>query len=100
MQSRLVVRKYPFSQIAIHLTIIELTAWLAGWPCVWQPPPAQADVTVTKIAGYVRVRVLINPCVFSYFWHSYFLTYGQFVEYMNIYSTTAGLTKQCGSAHY
>ena len=25
--------------------------------CVWQPTPRTADVTVTKIAGYVRVRL-------------------------------------------
>ena len=25
--------------------------------CVWQPTPKTADVTVTKIAGYVRVRI-------------------------------------------
>ena len=28
--------------------------------CVWKPTPAMADVTVTKIAGYVRVRILMN----------------------------------------
>ena len=28
--------------------------------CVWQPTPRTADVTVTKIAGYVRVRILMN----------------------------------------
>ena len=27
---------------------------------VWQPTPRTADVTVTKIAGYVRVRILTN----------------------------------------
>ena len=30
------------------------------WPCVWQPTPKTADVTVTKIAGYVRVRIPTN----------------------------------------
>ena len=32
------------------------------WPCVcvWQPIHKTADVTVTKIAGYVRVRILMN----------------------------------------
>ena len=32
------------------------------WPCVcvWQPTPKTADVNVTKIAGYVRVRILMN----------------------------------------
>ena len=33
---------------------------VAVWPCVWQPTPKTADVTVTKIAGYVRVRILMN----------------------------------------
>ena len=28
--------------------------------CVMQPTPKTADVTVTKIAGYVRVRILMN----------------------------------------
>ena len=39
---------------ATNLTIIELTMW----PCVWQPTPKTADVT--KIAGYVRVCILVN----------------------------------------
>ena len=26
----------------------------------WQPTPKTADVTVIKIAGYVRVRILMN----------------------------------------
>ena len=30
------------------------------WLAVWQPTPRTADVTVTKMAGYVRVRILIN----------------------------------------
>ena len=28
--------------------------------CVWQPTPKTAGVTVTKIAGYVSVRILMN----------------------------------------
>ena len=28
--------------------------------CVWQQTPRTADVTVTKIAGYDRVRILMN----------------------------------------
>ena len=28
--------------------------------CVWQSSPRTADVTDTKIAGYVRVRILMN----------------------------------------
>ena len=46
------IQKYT----VIYLLIIEVTVWLA----VWQPTPRTADVTVTKIAGYVRVRILIN----------------------------------------
>ena len=38
--------------------------------CVWQPTPKTADVTVTKIAGYVRVRILMNRRFFRIFWHS------------------------------
>ena len=33
---------------------------LCVWPCVWQSTPRTADVTVTNIAGYVRVRILMN----------------------------------------
>ena len=52
-----------------------------------QPTPTTADVTVTKIAGYIRVRILMNRWFFlSYFWHSYFLRYGHFVEYMNMHA--------------
>ena len=28
--------------------------------CFWQPTPRTADVTVSKIAGYVRVGILMN----------------------------------------
>ena len=38
-----------------YLTIIELTMWPCVWPCVLQPTPKTADVTITKIAGYVRI---------------------------------------------
>ena len=34
--------------------------WLAGHVCVWKSAPRTADVTVTKIAGYVRVRILVK----------------------------------------
>ena len=34
---------------------------------VWQPTHRMADVTVTKIAGYVRVRILMNRCFFFVF---------------------------------
>ncbi len=39
--------------------------WLAVCVCVWKSTPRMADVTVTKIAGYVRVRILMNRCFFS-----------------------------------
>ena len=54
--------------------------------CMWKPTPITADVTVTKIAGYVCVRILMNRGFFLYFWHSYFLRYSHFVEYINIYA--------------
>ena len=28
--------------------------------CVWKSAPRTADVTVTKIGGHVRVRILMN----------------------------------------
>ena len=39
----------------------------ANTPCVWQPTPTIADVTVTNIAGYVRVRILMNQWFFRIF---------------------------------
>ena len=39
----------------IYLNIIDGLA-----VCVWKPTPITADVTITKIAGYVRVRILMN----------------------------------------
>ena len=56
-----------------------------------KPTPITADVT--KSAGYVRVRILMNRYFFSYFWHSYFLTYGQFVEYMKMHAAGCWLDK-------
>ena len=53
--------KPNISTTVLNLTIIELTMWVDGW----QPTPTTADVTVTKIAGYVRVRIFMN----RYFWH-------------------------------
>ena len=52
-----------------HLTIIELTMWLAVCVCatVWQSTPRTADVTVTKIAGYIRVLILMNRWFFRIF---------------------------------
>ena len=43
------------TQTWANLTIIELTML-----AVWQLIPRTADVTVTKIAGYVRVHILMN----------------------------------------
>ena len=53
--------------------------WPCVWPpvcaCVWQPTPKTADVTVTKIAGYVRVRVVMNRWFFRIFGnHSFYAT--------------------------
>ena len=43
--------------------------------CVSQPTPRMADVTVTKIAGYVRVRILMNRWFFRIFGiHSFYAT--------------------------
>ena len=43
--------------------------------CVWQPTPRRADVTVTTIAGYVRVRILVERWFFSYFGsHTFYAT--------------------------
>ena len=36
-------------------------------PCVWKSAPRTADVTVTKIAGYVRVRILMKRWLFRIF---------------------------------
>ena len=43
--------------------------------CVWQPTPKTADVTVTKMSGYVRVRILMNWGFFRIFGiHSFYAT--------------------------
>ena len=39
--------------------------WPYGRLAVWQPTTRTADVTVTKFAGYVRVRILMNRWFFS-----------------------------------
>ena len=44
---------------------------------VWQPNPRTADVTVTKIAGYVRVRILMNRWFFQIFGIHTFYAAGQ-----------------------
>ena len=53
--------------------------------CVWQQTPRTADVT--KIDG-----ILMNRWFFSYIWHSYFLRYGRFVEYVNMHAMNMQLT--------
>ena len=47
--------------------------------CMWKPTPITADVPFTKIAGYVRVRILMNL--------------GDFfrIFYIHTFSTTANL---------
>ena len=56
-----------------YLTIIELTMWLSV--CVWQSTSRTADVPVSKIAGYVRVRILMNRLFFRIFGiHSFYAT--------------------------
>ena len=42
-----------------YLTTI-VAARVAVCPCVWHSTPRTADVTVTKMAGYLRVRILMN----------------------------------------
>ena len=46
----------------IHQTISELAMRVCVRlsACVCKSTPITADVTVTKIAGYVRVRILMN----------------------------------------
>ena len=58
-----------------HLTIIELTMWPCVRACVWQPTPKTADVTITKITGYVRIRILMNQWFFRIFGiHTFYAT--------------------------
>ena len=69
LQWRIIHRILPRDNntITLHfnnLTIIELRIWPYVWPCVWQPTPKTADVTVTRIAGYVRVCILMNRWFF------------------------------------
>ena len=53
---------FPHETWKTNLTIIELAMRLAGWLCVCKSTPRTADVT--EIAGYVRVRILMNRCFF------------------------------------
>ena len=39
---------------------------------MWRPTPKTTDVTVTEIAGYVRVCILMNGDFFFVFWHHRF----------------------------
>ena len=46
-----------------------------------------ADVTVTKIAGYVRVRPHSHESVIFFVFLAFIVfTYGHFVEYMNMHA--------------
>ena len=56
--------------------------------CVCKSTPRTADVTITKIAGYVRV-IFLAFIVF---------TYGHFVEYMNMHAMNMQLTAVVGAA--
>ena len=49
---------------------------MSAWPCIWQSTPRTADVTVTEIAGYVRVRILIESVIFFRIFgiHSFYAT--------------------------
>ena len=82
--------KHTHNQVSTYnnINIIELTMYVAGCVAVCQPTPRTADVTVTKIAGYVRVHIVMKRWFFSYFWDSYFWTYGPFVEYMNMHAAS------------
>ena len=64
-----------------YLNIIELTMWPCGWPCV-------------RVCGNLLLERLMSPSpqsqvmFTSYFWHSYFLSYGYFLH--------TGCTYYCG----
>ena len=73
--------------------------WLAVG--VWQTTPRTADDTVTKIAGYVRVHILMNqwfPPVFLAFIVFNLRPICWIYEYACC--RLLALTKQCRSAHY
>ena len=58
-----------------NLTIIAIPMWPCDWPCVWQPTPKMADVAVTKIEGYVRIRILMTRTFFRIFGiHTFYAT--------------------------
>ena len=50
--------KVCIPSIYINLALIKLAMRLSA--CVCKSTPIMADVTVTKIAGYVRVCILMN----------------------------------------
>ena len=54
--------------------------------CVCKSTPITAYVTVTKIAGYVRVRILMKSVIFFVCLAFIVFTYGHFVEYMNMHA--------------
>ena len=62
----------------VNLTVINLTMCVA----VWQPTPRTADV-IRRLCSRPDSH---ESVIFSYFWHSYFLRYGHFVEYVNMHA--------------
>ena len=69
--------------LSVHLNIIELTMYVAV--CV------ETDSYNGWCQRHQNHRLCSCPhshelVIFSYFWNSYFLTYGQFVEYMNMHA--------------
>ena len=75
--------------VSKNLTIIELTVWLA----MWKSTPTTADVTVTKIAGYVHVRILMNQWFFRIFGiHTFYAT----ATLLNMHAMNMWLTDASG----
>ena len=87
------LQSYFYLTFVLYLSI-NIVSYIF-WTCVWQPTPRTADVTVTKTGGYVCARILMTRWFSSYFWHSYFLRYGHFVEYMNMHAMNMWLTDWC-----
>ena len=61
LKSRYTIHCNPVS----YRDLIKMACMLSNYNrandvAVWQPTPTMADVTITKIAGYVRVRFLMN----------------------------------------
>ena len=41
-----------------------------------------------------------DSVIFSYFWNSYFSSYGEFGEFITMHCSGVAEVRQCGSAHY